>query len=99
MAPLPPVFGGHPAGGPRLGHSLAHWRQLVREGVDQGRRNATLASLTGHLLWHGVDPAVALELLTAWNRARCRPPLADDEVLRVVDSIARLHEREPGGAH
>jgi hypothetical protein len=96
LAPLPPVFGGHPDGAPRLGHSLAHWRQLVREGVDAGRRNTTLASLTGHLLWHGVDPAVALELMLAWNRARCRPPLGDDEVLRVVDSITRLHDKEVG---
>jgi Bifunctional DNA primase/polymerase, N-terminal/Primase C terminal 1 (PriCT-1) len=80
--------------GGRPNHSLAHWRQLVREGVDEGARNATLASLTGHLLWHQVDAAVALELLLAWNRMRCRPPLPDDEVARVVQSIARLHERE-----
>ncbi len=76
------------------GHSLAHWRQLVREGVAEGARNDTLASLTGHLLWHGVDPEVALELLLAWNRLRCRPPLPDDEVASVVGSITRLHERE-----
>lgn len=85
-APAPP--------GERPSHSLAHWRQLVREGVDEGARNATLASLAGHLLWHQVDAAVALELLIAWNRMRCRPPLPDDEVARVVQSIARLHEHE-----
>ena len=82
------------AGSPRGGHPLKHWRSLVREGVDQGQRNATLASLTGHLLRHGVDPLVALELLLAWNRMRCRPPLPDAEVGRVVDSIAQLHERQ-----
>lgn len=59
-----------------------------------GERNATLASLTGHLLRHGVDPQVALELLLAWNRVRCRPPLDDGEVARVVDSITRLHLRD-----
>jgi hypothetical protein len=80
-------------------HSLAHWRQLARQGVAEGERNATLASLAGHLLWHGVDPEVALELLLAWNRSRCRPPLPDEEVAGVVQSIARLHERDggPGG--
>ncbi len=82
--------------GEASGHPLSHWRQLVREGVGQGRRNSTLASLTGHLLWHGVDPLVALELLLAWNRVRCRPPLADEEVAGVIDSIARLHERGAG---
>lgn len=70
----------------------AHWRALVRDGVAEGSRNSTLASLTGHLLWHGVDPEVALELLLAWNRLRCRPPLPDEEVAQVVASITRLHE-------
>jgi hypothetical protein len=80
--------------GSRAGHPLSHWRQLTREGVDEGSRNSTLASLAGHLLRQGVDPKVALELLLAWNRVRCRPPLADDEVAQVVDSIAQLHEQK-----
>ena len=83
----------HPSGS-RAGHPLSHWRQLAREGVDEGTRNSTLASLAGHLLRQGVDPKVALELLLAWNRVRCRPPLADDEVAQVVDSIAQLHEQK-----
>jgi hypothetical protein len=80
--------------GPRTRRSLADWRLLVREGVAEGERNTTIASLTGHLLWHGVDAQIALELMLAWNRTRCRPPLADDEVARVVASIAKMHERE-----
>jgi len=78
--------------GARAGRTLAEWRALVREGVPEGQRNSTLASLAGHLLWHGVDPAVALELLLAWNRMRCRPPLDDAEAARVVESIAHLHD-------
>jgi hypothetical protein len=81
-----------PIRGPRIGRSLSDWRRLVREGVAEGHRNSTIASLTGHLLWHGVDPDVALELLLAWNRMRCRPPLDDAEVAQVVASIARLHD-------
>lgn len=80
--------------GPRAGRRIAEWRTLVRGGVAEGQRNATIASLSGHLLWHGVDPQVVLELLLAWNRVRCRPPLADAEVAAVVSSIARLHEHE-----
>jgi hypothetical protein len=37
---------------------------------------------------------VVLELLLAWNHVRCRPPLGDAEVAQVVNSIARLHQRE-----
>jgi hypothetical protein len=66
----------------------------VREGIDEGRRNDTIASFAGHLLRRDVDHDVVLELLLAWNRTHCRPPLPDDEVLHVVQSIARAHERE-----
>ena len=79
-------------GGSRAKRTLDDWRQLTREGVSEGQRNSTLASLTGHLLWHGIDPQIALELLLAWNRTRCRPPLDDAEVARVVQSITRLHD-------
>lgn len=88
-----------PIRGPRIGRSLFDWRRLVREGVTEGQRNSTIASLTGHLLWHGVDPDVALELLLAWNRMRCRPPLDDAEVAQVVASITRLHDAESAIGH
>jgi len=80
--------------GEHRGHPLSHWRALVREGVAEGERNSTLASLAGHLLWRGVDVQVVLELLLSWNRVKCRPPLPDDEVAAVVQSIWRLHQGE-----
>ncbi len=82
---------------PGRGHPVAYWRDLVERGVGEGERNSTIASLTGHLLWHGVDKQVALELLLAWNRLRCRPPLEDEEVAATVDSIARTHARHRDG--
>ena len=91
-APLPRWLIG--AVGIRAGRTLADWRRLVHEGVPQGQRNSTIASLTGHLLWHGVDPTVTLELLLAWNRMRCRPPLDDAEVAQVVENIIRVHDDE-----
>ena len=78
--------------GYRPGHTLAHWRRLVKEGIQEGERNSSVASLAGHLFWHGVDPEVVLDLLLCWNVRRCRPPLSDDEVARTVESIMRLHE-------
>lgn len=80
-----------PSGGARARRTLADWRQLVHEGVPEGQRNSTIASLAGHLLWHQVDPDVVQELLLAWNRMRCRPPLDDAEVAQVVASIVKLH--------
>ena len=81
----------------RLGHPARYWHALATEGVVEGRRNSTVASLTGHLLWHGVDPEVALELLRCWNQVRCRPPLDDKEVQRTVESITRTHFRRHKG--
>ncbi len=89
LAPLPPHFGGLQR---PIGHSRLHWRRLVREGVDEGARNNTIASLAGHLMQRGVEREVVAELLLAWNHRHCRPPLAEAEVLRTVDSIARLHD-------
>lgn len=76
---------------PARGHPLSHWRNLAREGVAEGERNSSLASLVGHLLWHGIDREVVLELMLCWNQARCHPPLSDKEVISVVDSINKLH--------
>lgn len=64
------------------------WVDLVRDGVREGGRNATIARLAGYLLRRRPAPRVVLELLRAWSESRCRPPLADDEVVRTVDSIA-----------
>jgi hypothetical protein len=76
------------------GHPLGFWRDLLAEGIAEGGRNSAIASISGHLLWHGVDEQVLIELLLAWNRIRCRPPLPDDEVIRTVESIARTHHRQ-----
>ncbi len=97
IAPIPvwllvPRFGA----GAGAGHTLEYWRDLVSEGVEEGQRNSTIASFTGHLLWHEVDPDVVMELMLAWNRVRCQPPLSDDEVIRTVRSIERTHERGGG---
>jgi hypothetical protein len=96
LAPLPPHFGGAGVAPSALGHSRGHWRRLVREGIGEGARNNTIASLSGHLLQRGVDADGVCELMLAWNRSHCRPPLADAQVVRVVESIARLHATEGG---
>ncbi len=100
LAPMPDWLLGLARGaGGRPGHTIDYWRRLIREGVPEGQRNSTLASITGHLLWHGVDIEVVTDLLLCWNRERCRPPLSDEEVVRTVESIERTHLRHgPDGA-
>jgi hypothetical protein len=94
-APLAPFPGWLLDGGSREGahggHSRHYWRRLVHDGVAEGTRNNTIASLAGHLLGHGIDPNVTMELLLCWNEVRCRPPLTEEEVIRTVESITHLH--------
>ncbi|MEZ5558161.1 MAG: bifunctional DNA primase/polymerase [Pseudomonadales bacterium] len=80
----------------RSGHSLRYWRELLAAGVAEGRRNNTVASIAGHLLWHGIDRQVATELLLCWNRVRCAPPLPDAEVVQVVQSVVQSRARHGG---
>lgn len=91
LAPLPPWL--QQKQGERSRHAPGYWRELLRHGVDEGTRNDAVASLAGHLLWHGLDPDAVTELLLCWNRVRCNPPLSDAEVVRTVESINRLHQR------
>lgn len=77
-----------------LGRPISRWRRLLFERVSEGERNNTVASLAGHLMRHGVDEVVVLELLRCWNRVRCKPLLADEEIAAVVGSIGRLHARQ-----
>ena len=93
LAPQPDWFRETTEDQNRRGHPLSHWRRLLREGVVAGERNNTIASLAGHLLWHGVDPEVTMELLLTWNATRCRPPLEPEEVVRTVVSITRHHKQ------
>jgi Bifunctional DNA primase/polymerase, N-terminal/Primase C terminal 1 (PriCT-1) len=75
------------------------WHELVAEGVSTGSRNDAVARLIGHLLRRFVDPQVSLELVRTWNAVRCRPPLPDDEVTSIVNSIAgkELKRRQEAG--
>lgn len=79
---------------------VTEWRKLV-QGVQEGERNQTVASLTGHLLAKGVDPWVTVQLVLAWNAQCNEPPLSDDEVLKTINSIAgrelRKRKRKRGG--
>jgi Bifunctional DNA primase/polymerase, N-terminal/Primase C terminal 1 (PriCT-1) len=74
----------------------AVWRALVSDGVAEGQRNDTLTRLAGYLLRRRVDTVVAHEFLKCWNATSCRPPLDDDEVAGIVDSVAACELRRRG---
>lgn len=76
----------------------AEWRELVKGGVNEGQRDCTVAKLSGHLLRRFLDPFVVLELMQCWNATRCRPPLPEEDITRIVDSICAKELRRRGHA-
>ena len=67
---------------------ISHWGELVASGVDEGKRDCTITSLAGYLFRRYVDPGAVLAFMLIWNETRCRPPLPDSDVVRIVNSIA-----------
>ena len=67
------------------------WVTIAATGAREGERNQTAARLFGYLLRREVYPEVTWSLVSSWNADRCDPPLDDNELERVFDSIC---ERE-----
>ncbi len=60
---------------------------LVRGTLPGGQRNTSITRIVGHLLAKRVDPHICLDLMLAFNEARCNPPLDASEVAGIVASI------------
>jgi hypothetical protein len=76
----------------------SEWRAMVAAGVDEGARDCTCARLAGHLLRRFIDPHVVLDLMQCWNATRCRPPLPEQDVFRIVNSICSKERQRRGHA-
>ncbi|NUQ65462.1 MAG: bifunctional DNA primase/polymerase, partial [Pirellulales bacterium] len=57
-------------------------------GVAAGQRHDTALRLIGSALGRGLDPVVVAQQAIDWGQ-RCSPPMADDEVLRVLGDLTR----------
>lgn len=76
----------------RIGSDPVDWRAHLGGSFGEGERNMALARTAGLLLGRGLDPHACLDLLLAFNEARCRPPLNPREVVMTVASIARREQ-------
>lgn len=63
-----------------------HWVKVL-QGVEEGGRNETAASLAGYLL-RKLDVPIAYELLCAWNE-RNNPPIEAEEIDRTFNSVLK----------
>ncbi len=57
--------------------------------IPNGQRNETLTSLAGSMRRRGMSQGAIKSALLAENQARCEPPLADSEVLKIAASLGR----------
>lgn len=73
----------------RLGKPASEWVKLIEEGVCEGGRNHSAASLAGYLLRHNLPGDVVNALLTLWNTNSVRPPLDSVELDAVLSSITK----------
>jgi hypothetical protein len=72
------------------------WQEIALAGVDQGKRNQTIAKIAGLLLRRMPDPTLAAELVACFNQVKCRPPLDAAELKRTLDSIAAREMKRRG---
>lgn len=77
-----------PAAGP------GSWVATLASGIPEGRRNATLTSLVGHLLARDVDVHLSARLVHLVNESACHPPLDAAEVEKIVASISGREVRK-----
>jgi hypothetical protein len=57
-------------------------------GAPEGQRHATALRLVGSALGRGGDACQVAQQAVDWGR-RCSPPIADDEVLKIVSDLSR----------
>jgi hypothetical protein len=76
----------------------SEWRRLICRDIADGERNDTLTRITGHLLRHYIDPILTHEIVQSINQTHCVPPLGEDEVTRIVDSICGRELARRNGA-
>ncbi len=79
------------------GRKTADWLKAISEPVPEGRRNQTLAEVSG-LLFRNLPAGLAEELAYCWAQIKMSPPLQDGEIHRTLNSIAGRELRRRGGA-
>ena len=72
--------------------------EVVGSEIPEGHRNGHLTSFAGTMRRRGMSEDSIAAALHAENRVRCRPPLDEAEVQRIVHTIARYEPNEDPSA-
>ena len=63
--------------------------------IEEGSRNAAMASIAGSLRRKGLSFEAILAALSVENQNRCQPPLGEDELETIAKSISRYTPEDP----
>lgn len=75
------------ATGKYIARSGSEWAKLMLP-VSEGGRHERIKAIAGYLM-RRLQPEVAEALIHSWNECYCDPPLADKEVLELIDWTAQ----------
>lgn len=74
------------------------WADILEAGKHQGGRNASLASVIGHLFRKNVNIQVIVDLVSAWNEKFVSPPQSFETVMKTVASVAKTRLKRTVGS-
>ena len=69
------------------------WKSEIQEGA----RDDELTRRTGKLLSQGIPPKEVFVMMMAWNKTHCFPPLPQEQVAKIVKSIAKRENVKADG--
>ena len=69
-------------------------KKAVTEHIPQGERNARLTSIAGAMRRQGTTPEAILAALLEVNISQCEPPLPENDVRRIAESVGRYEPAE-----
>ena len=64
------------------------WDGFLNQPFPEGQRNVNLTKLVGYFLRKKLDGFLTLNLCHLINQSCCKPPLPEQEVVQIVNSIA-----------
>lgn len=87
--------------GDRVEYRARHteWSGFLKQPFPEGQRNTSLTQIAGYFLAKRIDGYLALDICHSINQTVCKPPLPEQEVIRIVNSIARQESQKMMEAH
>jgi replicative DNA helicase len=66
---------------------------ILKNGCVKGERNASATTLVGHLFTTGMKDEEIWEYFQNWNNGKVIPPLGNDELKKIFDSIKTIEQK------